>query len=121
MNKEEHKVTHKHLLISAYVNEPPRSEEALVEWLDDLVKIIDMNKLSGPTAKYVNKEGNRGVTGTVMIETSHISIHIWDEPEPALVQFDVYSCKDFNEQDVVDHLDKFKTVKISSRLIDRDF
>ena len=27
-----------------------------------------------------------------MIETSHIAIHIWDEEDPALMQFDLYTC-----------------------------
>ena len=36
--------------------------------------------------------GNRGVTAFAIIETSHIAMHIWDEPNPALVQLDVYTC-----------------------------
>ena len=59
-------------------------------------KLIDMKTIKGPFASYVNNIGNRGITGFVMIETSHIAIHIWDEPDPALVQFDVYSCADFD-------------------------
>ena len=31
-----------------------------------------------------------------IIETSHIAMHIWDEPKPALMQFDVYSCGEFD-------------------------
>jgi S-adenosylmethionine/arginine decarboxylase-like enzyme len=27
-----------------------------------------------------------------MIETSHIALHIWDEPNPAEIQFDLYTC-----------------------------
>jgi S-adenosylmethionine/arginine decarboxylase-like enzyme len=27
-----------------------------------------------------------------MIETSHIALHIWDEPNPGEVQFDLYTC-----------------------------
>ena len=88
---------HKHLLIRAEVNDPIKDEKELKKWLKQLVKIIDMKIVKGPYASYVNKKGNRGVTGFVMIETSHIAIHIWDEPDPALVQFDVYSCADFTE------------------------
>ena len=28
--------------------------------------------------------GNRGITAVAIIETSHITMHIWDEPNPAL-------------------------------------
>ena len=31
-----------------------------------------------------------------LIETSHIVIHIWDEPEPGILQLDIYSCKEFD-------------------------
>jgi S-adenosylmethionine/arginine decarboxylase-like enzyme len=27
-----------------------------------------------------------------MIETSHIALHIWDEPFPGEIQFDLYTC-----------------------------
>ena len=27
-------------------------------------------------------EGNRGITGIAVIETSHIAIHVWDEFNP---------------------------------------
>jgi S-adenosylmethionine/arginine decarboxylase-like enzyme len=51
-----------------------------------------MKILQGPFASYVTQEGNRGLTCVVMIETSHIALHVWDEEEPAFVQFDLYTC-----------------------------
>ena len=83
---------HKHLIIRAEVNRPLKSEKETKQWLRKLVKKIDMIIIKGPFAGYVTKEGNRGITGVVMIETSHIAIHVWDETLPALVQCDVYSC-----------------------------
>ena len=49
----------------------------------------------GPYVKYCTMEGNRGFTGIAVIETSHNAIHVWDEPVPALMQIDVYSCAEF--------------------------
>ena len=69
---------HKHMIIRAEVNRPLVTEKQVRRWLRSLVKKIDMNIIKGPYAAYVSKEGNRGVTGVVMIETSHIAIHIWD-------------------------------------------
>ena len=92
---------HKHLIIRAEVNHPITSEKELRKWLRNLVKKIDMKIIKGPYAAYVSKEGNRGLTGIVMIETSHISIHIWDEESPALVQCDVYSCAEFSSNEVL--------------------
>ena len=110
---------HKHLIIRATVYEPITSEKELKKWLRDLVKIIKMKIIKGPYASYVSKKGNCGVTGIVMIETSHISIHIWDETTPALVQCDVYSCAEFQQGEVIMHLGTMKPKKIEYMMVDR--
>ena len=110
---------HKHLIIRAEVNHPITSEKELRKWLRNLVKKIDMKIIKGPYAAYVSKEGNRGLTGIVMIETSHISIHIWDEELPALVQCDVYSCAEFSSNEVLAEFVSMDVVKIDHILIDR--
>ena len=110
---------HKHMVIRAEVYEPITSEKELKKWLRKLVKLIDMKTIKGPYASYVTKEGNRGITGVVMIETSHIAIHIWDEVSPALVQFDVYSCASFSRGEVIMHLGMMKPKKIEYMMMDR--
>ena len=111
---------HKHLIIRAEVNHPPMTEKYVRLWLRKLVKKIDMNIIKGPYASYVSKEGNRGVTGVVMIETSHIAIHVWDETSPALIQADVYSCAEFSINEVLAEFFPFGVVKIDHLLLDRD-
>ncbi len=110
---------HKHLIIRAEVNHPPLTEKYIRLWLRKLVKKIDMKIIKGPYASYVQKEGNRGVTGVVMIETSHIAIHVWDEERPALVQCDVYSCAEFSSNEVLAEFIPFDVVKIDHILLDR--
>ena len=110
---------HKHLIIRAEVNRPITSEKEIKKWLRDLVKKIDMKIIKGPYASYVSKEGNRGITGVVMIETSHISIHIWDEERPSLVQCDIYSCAEFQQGEVIMHLGIMKPKKIEYMMVDR--
>ena len=110
---------HKHLIIRAEVKHPITSEWELRKWLKNLVKTIDMKIIGGPYTAYVTKEGNRGITGVVMIETSHIAIHIWDETTPSLVQCDVYSCADFQRGEVIMHLGMMKPKKIEYMMIDR--
>ena len=83
---------HNHLLLNGFTNKPPKDEAETIEWMRQLVEVIDMKILQGPFASYVTKEGNRGLTCVVMIETSHIALHVWDEEEPAFVQFDLYTC-----------------------------
>ena len=110
---------HKHLIIRAEVNRPITSERELKKWLKKLVKKIDMKIIKGPYAAYVTKEGNRGLTGIVMIETSHISIHIWDEESPALVQCDVYSCAEFSSNEVLAEFVSMDVVTIDKIVLDR--
>ena len=110
---------HKHLIIRAEVNRPITSEKELRKWLRNLVKKIDMKIIKGPYAAYVSKEGNRGLTGIVMIETSHISIHIWDEESPALVQCDVYSCAEFSSNEVLAEFVSMDVVTIDKIVLDR--
>ena len=78
-----------------------------------------MKIIKGPYAAYVTKEGNCGVTGVVMIETSHIAIHIWDEELPALVQCDVYSCAEFSIGEVLRHFVVMEPVTIEHMFLDR--
>jgi S-adenosylmethionine/arginine decarboxylase-like enzyme len=110
---------HKHLIIRAEVNHPPMTEKYIRLWLRKLVKKIDMNIIKGPYSSYVQKEGNRGITGVVMIETSHIAIHVWDEERPALVQCDVYSCDEFSSNEVLAEFLPMDVVKIDHILLDR--
>ena len=110
---------HKHLIIRAEVNSPITSEKEIKKWLRNVVKKIDMKIIKGPYASYVSKEGNRGVTGVVMIETSHIAMHVWDETTPALVQCDVYSCAEFSSNEVLTEFLPMDVVKMDTMLLDR--
>ena len=110
---------HKHLIIRAEVKSPIATEKGIRKWLRNLVKKIDMKIIKGPYAAYVTKEGNRGATGMVMIETSHIAIHVWDEISPALVQCDVYSCADFSSNEVLIEFSPMGVTKIDHMILDR--
>lgn len=113
-------VKHKHLLIRAEVNKPPASEEHIIFWLKNLIKKVDMKILAGPYATKVTKKGNAGITGVAIIETSHVVIHTWDENNPALIQLDVYSCKDFKKSDILECLEEFETVQVDYKYFDRE-
>ena len=110
---------HKHLLIRAEVNNPMKGEKEIKKWLRDLVNKIDMKIIKGPYAAYVSEEGNRGITAVVMIETSHIAMHVWDETSPALVQCDVYSCAEFSSSEVLMEFAVMEPTKIEHMLLDR--
>ena len=97
---------HKHMVLNASVRHPIIDENGCKNWLEKLVEIIDMKILIPPVAKYCDTFGNEGVTGTVVIETSHSSIHIWHKEQVPYIKMDVYSCKNFNPQDVIDFVNE---------------
>lgn len=95
---------HNQLLINGYSDTPPTNEAFIKQWMEDLVEQIDMKIIQGPYTAYVTKEGNRGLTAVVMIETSHIALHVWDEDNPGMIQFDLYTCSTLPVKDVIDNL-----------------
>ena len=111
---------HKHLLVRAEVLDPPQDLKMMRKWTKNLIRDIDMKILAGPYAKYCDVKGNRGLTCVTIIETSHITLHSWDEMNPALVQLDVYSCKELDETVVFDYVYKFMPVRMSYRYFDRE-
>ena len=114
-------VKHKHLIIRAETKITPRDPKWLHSWLVKLVSYIKMYICQGPITAYVDVPGNRGLTGVVIIETSHIAIHCWDETDPGLVQMDIYSCADFEPQDIFDLMEEtFEPVKLEYKFIDRE-
>lgn len=111
---------HVHLIVRGFVNQPPRTEESLNIWLKELVDKVGMVVVAGPTSVYVTEPGNEGVTGTITLATSHASIHVWDNISPSLVQFDIYSCKEYDIDVVLTHLNQFDLVECDWVYIDRN-
>lgn len=114
-------VFHKHILVNAKVNNPMRNEQEAIDFLTNLVNRIDMKIIKGPFASYVDKDGNKGLTAIVMIETSHIAFHIWDEEDPGTLQFDLYTCGSLSKDEVITALkEAFDVVSLDYRLYDRE-
>ena len=83
-------------------------------FLNVLVKLIKMNKLTEPIIKE-GKKSLPGVSGFVMIQTSHISIHTYTKVNRLCL--DIYSCKNFNENDVLNHISNYFQV---SKLLNKN-
>lgn len=114
-------IFHKHLLVNAKVKNPINTEEEGIDFLKRLVERIDMKIIKGPFASYVDKPGNRGLTAIVMIETSHIAFHIWDEEDPSLIQFDLYTCGKLDLPEVLLAFgETFNIVNLDYQLFDRE-
>jgi S-adenosylmethionine/arginine decarboxylase-like enzyme len=115
----EHPLKHEHLLVQARVKKPIVDTEIAKKWISDLVEKVDMVIAAGPIASYVESENNMGITCCVCIQTSHMSLHIWDQIDPPLVQFDLYSCSTIDLDIVWKHLLVMEPDIIEYKFLDR--
>ncbi len=114
-------LVHKRLIIRAEADKPPTDEEQLKSWMLEFIASINMKVFMGPYVKYCNMPGNRGITAVAIIETSHIAMHIWDEPKPSLMQFDVYSCGEFDVKEICNKIkEEFNVRKIEYKYLNRE-
>lgn len=111
---------HHHLLIRAQVTAPPLKDFDLRKALRALVKRIRMRILQGPNVKYCSVPGNRGWSGSVIIETSSITFHCWEEVSPAVIHLDIYSCAPFVVEDVLPWLQQFELEAVDYKFLDRE-
>ncbi|MDR3424232.1 MAG: S-adenosylmethionine decarboxylase [Alphaproteobacteria bacterium] len=117
--KKEH-LKHKHLLVHAYVAKPIIDVETAKTWIRQLIEKVGMNILMGPIVAYCDTPGNEGISGAVVIETSHSVIHIWSEDVPASVQFDLYSCSDIDLDAVWEHFQVMEPISLDYKFLDRE-
>jgi S-adenosylmethionine/arginine decarboxylase-like enzyme len=113
---------HKHLLITALIKDAPQDEAWACQWLLDLVDKIGMEVFMPPICKFDTTEGNIGLTGIIGLTTSHISFHAWnksDKVKQPFINMDVYSCKDFNSDVVLKHMEVFGIIDWKWQVIDR--
>ena len=113
-------VNHLQQIIIGQVTKPPTDVEVVKQFMRDLVESIGMKRLIEPQAIYVEAVGNRGMTSCVLIETSHIAWHVWDEETPGLLQFDLYTCGDLVPNQVLGIVrDFFGLTNYSVKVFDR--
>ena len=114
-------IVHKHIILRIEANDPP-NEHDLKEWMKTLLDKIGMKILAGPiSADITTIKGNKGPTCAVVIETSHMACHVWNEPDPALIQLDVYTCGPFDPNAVIEHIKAWDPVKVEYKYLDREF
>lgn len=96
----------KHLTIDIY-NVPQtflEDSQRLSATLIELPTVIGMQRATEPLVSILEPYDGlpESITGFVIIYTSHISFHSW--PSFGLLNFDVFSCQDFEVVDVIEYL-----------------
>jgi S-adenosylmethionine/arginine decarboxylase-like enzyme len=113
-------VKHLQQIIIGQITKPPTDVEVVKQFMRDLVESIGMKRLIEPQAVYVEVAGNKGMTSCVLIETSHIAWHVWDEQSPSLLQFDLYTCGNLDPEQVLRIVtDFFGLTNYSMKVFDR--
>lgn len=112
-------LVHKHIILRIEAKKPPTEAELRI-WMVELVDKIGMKLLAGPISACVDVVGNAGPTCAVVIETSHMACHVWTEPDPALIQLDVYTCGPFDPEIVLEHINQWEPVFVEYKYLDRE-
>ena len=111
------KHTGKHLIVNIYKCGKMPNHTELYKFLEKLVKLVKMNALTKP---YIveGAEYNPGITGFVIIETSHISVHTFETKK--FIALDIYSCMPFNHKLILNEIKKeFNTKDLEYTIIKR--
>jgi S-adenosylmethionine/arginine decarboxylase-like enzyme len=127
-------IQHHHMLIRMETIKFPEKKDVpkFKKLIKKIISDINMKILGGPFIYYLDKPvENKGITGICSIETSHLSFHIWETPEPgilqnsksnALMQFDVYTCGNLTKNDaklILEHLSIYLPTRIDVDILDR--
>ena len=115
-------IQHKHLIVRGNIERPPLKEDkfSIQMWTKKFITSNGMRLASEPVVEYIEDSGNRGLTCCCLLTTSHVAFHIWDEPIPALMQFDFYTCGKLDRQLVLKLLNiKFVLTKYEFIELDR--
>jgi len=111
-----------HLIIDGYSGDSQKMEDVdfIYQLLDAYPSKIGMTKISPPkVSKYIgSKPEDWGVSAFVLIAESHISIHTF--PERSYLNIDIFSCKEFDAEQVIRDLQQgFGLAEVRSYIINR--
>ena len=96
------------------------NEAFLRQVLDDYPDLIGMEKVSPVELRYIatNDPRDAGLSGFVIIATSHVSLHAW--PIYGMVNMDIFSCEVFDREAVLRFaMQRFQTSDVEIHVVER--
>lgn len=112
------KLVHHHLIYQAEVGRDfgGNDEKILKDFLNNLLKEINMNCLIPAQLKLSHQNAWTGIMGII---TSHIAFHYFINER--YVQLDIYSCKEFDKKKAVKFINNFwKAENVKALFINRE-
>lgn len=113
------RLVHHHLIYQAKVNNTSlgrESEETLRHFLYNLLDVTGMQCLIPAQLKLSHQQAWTGIIGII---TSHIAFHFWTKER--YVQLDIYSCKPFDKETLVEFLNEFwQASDVRALFLDRE-
>ncbi len=111
-----------HVMIDLYHCNPAllQYEAFLLRVLEDYPDLIHMDKVSPAILRDIktNNPLDDGVSGFVIIATSHVSLHAW--PPYGMVNLDIFSCEEFSVNQVVGFAKtRFQTEDVEVHAVER--
>ncbi len=111
-----------HVMLDLYGCKPQllANEALLRQVLDEYPTRIGMEKVSPVELRDITTSNplDDGVSGFVIIATSHVSLHAW--PPYGMVNIDIFSCEDFDVNDTIAFAQQmFQTNDVEVHVVER--
>ena len=113
---------YKHLILRGEVKNSLLLKDLhfLRSWAHDLVELIGMELLVLPQAAYCDNVNRRRASLFAILTNSHLSLHISDDSDPAMIDFDLCSSAPFLIDDVLSKINVFSLGRYEYYLLNRD-
>lgn len=112
-----------HLIMDVVVDDKSSSdifwESSIHIYLDECIKLSEMEEIGSFIHAFEPHNGVAGITAIRVLSTSHISCHTW--PEHNYISIDLFSCKYFDIDKIIDFTKEFfNTKRVDISVINRD-
>lgn len=129
-------INHLHMIVrcEGMKSTPKEADWLLALHMEVLVHNIGMKVAIPAQTKWVDTPGNEGMTAILGLETSHMAVHEWCNPDEhnrsnmdphakTLIQLDLYTCGELNvaqQQKILKFCNRYEPVKVVYKIINRD-
>ena len=82
----------------------PFTAEQMTQYCEEITKVLNMTAVTSPTCNY---EPSYGWCAYMHWKESGMHVYGWDGRRPPFFSIDIYTCKSFDEADVIRYTEQF--------------